>query len=324
MFKIFLTTLVLTVLTFAYGPVLRTGQVKSYNTDGWVMFPPNMDDGRYQMGKIRSYSRRGNVVNDDTTGLKWQDNETVSKTWEEAITYCEDLSFDGDGWRLPTIEELETLVDYSRSYPSVTAVVFQNFSSYPYWSSTEKANFDSYAWIVSFYDGDSNYKSKVVEPYYVRCVRDGHLTPSSFSRNNATGIVTDSATGLQWQDNEIVEITTEGWQGAIDYCENDLMLGGHSDWRLPNENELLSIANRLRYHPAINITYFLNTALSNYWSSTTLASYTGYAWIVNFNHGRSNYISKTIDNYYVRCVRGGQHYDINIFLNPSVYLLLLD
>jgi hypothetical protein len=56
------------------------------------------------------------------------------------------------GWRLPTIQELLTLVDYGRHDPAIDAI-FECKSDY-YWSSTPAALSPAvYAWIVYFYDG---------------------------------------------------------------------------------------------------------------------------------------------------------------------------
>jgi len=130
-----------------------------------------------------------------------------------------------------------------------------------------------------------------------------NLLFGTLSRN--AEIVSDSATGLQWQDDAIVASTTRTWTDAIGYCENTLVLGGYTDWRLPNKKELLSIVDRSRYAPAIDNTIFVNTASSYYWSSTTDASYTSNAWGVYFSYGDSLNRYKTL-NGYVRCVRGGQ------------------
>jgi len=125
------------------------------------------------------------------------------------------------------------------------------------------------------------------------------LLYSAFSRDGS-GVVTDSVTGLVWQDNETVEKT---WVEAISYCEA-LTLGGNDDWRLPNKKELLSIVDYNTYNPAIS-SVFQNTTSSDYWSSTTYASSTSNAWGVNFYYGgtRNGYKRYSKD---VRCVRAGQ------------------
>ena len=174
---------------------LKTGQVKSYDAHGnEVARCAVKDDGCYQTGRARSYSRSGDVVIDNTTGLEWQDNESVRKQWlsdancdacrngntdacydtsgDTADTYCKNLTLDGGGWRLPTIEELETLVDDSRYNPSVTENLFQHISSSNYWSSTTLADYTNGAWIVYFRNGYSYYYRKDYS-HYVRCVRGG-------------------------------------------------------------------------------------------------------------------------------------------------------
>lgn len=124
---------------------------------------------------------------------------------------------------------------------------------------------------------------------------------ADFTRNATTGIVTDSRTGLMWQDDAVSSAMT--WSEAITYCE-DKVLGGYSDWRLPNQRELLSIADRSRYNPAIS-SVFINTASHNYWSSTTYVYDAVYAWNVIFNDGYTYAFNKS-NNYYARCVRSGQ------------------
>ncbi len=119
--------------------------------------------------------------------------------------------------------------------------------------------------------------------------------------NRSDSIVTDSETHLQWQDDAVGTTTT--WQGAIDRCEA-MELGSHTDWRLPNLNELTSIMDDSRVSPAIS-TVFVNTEPDVYWSSTTYGLDTDYAWGVNFDSGSQFSFPKS-NSFYVRCVRGGQ------------------
>jgi hypothetical protein len=58
--------------------------------------------------------------------------------------------------------------------------------------------------------------------------------------DNGNGTVTDTGSGLMWQ--KATAPGTYTWQAALSYCEN-LSLAGHSDWRLPNRNELESLVD---------------------------------------------------------------------------------
>jgi hypothetical protein len=57
------------------------------------------------------------------------------------------------------------------------------------------------------------------------------------------------------------------WCNALAYCE-DLELGGHDDWRLPNVRELQSILDYGRSSPAIDPIF--GALPSFYWSSTSI------------------------------------------------------
>ncbi len=121
--------------------------------------------------------------------------------------------------------------------------------------------------------------------------------------DNSDGTVTDNNTGLMWQQGEGGQNT---WEDAISYCEN-LSIAGYADWRLPNKNELNSIIDYELYDPAIDTNFFPDANASGYWSSTTYAVNSSYAWSVDFNYGDVNgYDSNKSSNYYVRCVRAGQ------------------
>lgn len=83
--------------------------------------------------------------------------------------------------------------------------------------------------------------------------------PEPAYQDNGDGTVTDLNTGLIWMQNTA---DTDGdgdidsgdeldWQPACDYCA-DLSYAGHSDWRLPNRRELISIVDYGRSDPAID------------------------------------------------------------------------
>ena len=115
--------------------------------------------------------------------------------------------------------------------------------------------------------------------------------------NVTAGVVLDTKTSLMWQD-EVDKALH--WESAIGYCES-LEYGGYSDWRLPNFNELYALADRSIYNPALS-PVFQNVVSSGYWSSTTVASVTSYAWCVYFHNGYDGWRGKTRTRY-VRCVR---------------------
>ncbi len=127
--------------------------------------------------------------------------------------------------------------------------------------------------------------------------------------DNGDGTISDTETGLMWQRDEAGAMD---WQAALAYCENLVLpaVGGYDDWRLPDRNELQSLINYAAYNPA---TYkygdgseiFPDVHSSNYWSSTTYASYTYGAWLVYFYYGYVDSYSKSY-SYYVRAVRSGQ------------------
>ena len=115
------------------------------------------------------------TVTDNVTGLVWQQEDTDTKyTWEEAMTCCEDtLTLAGySDWRLPSREELVSIVDYDTFNPSIDSTTFPNTNISYHWSSATSANNTSYAWIVNFYNGYVTYTNKSYNNY-VRCVRDG-------------------------------------------------------------------------------------------------------------------------------------------------------
>jgi len=123
------------------------------------------------------------TVTDTATGLMWQ-KETApgAYTWQEALAYCEDLILPFGGysdWRLPSRNELQSIVDYVRHSPSTHP--FFNTVLSNYWSSTTHTDAPSYAWFAGFgYGGYMDAYAKSGS-YYVRAVRTAQNGPPDTS-----------------------------------------------------------------------------------------------------------------------------------------------
>jgi hypothetical protein len=60
----------------------------------------------------------------------------------------------GEGWRLPTRQELESLLDLSRHDPAIDTSKYPDTKSCAYWTSTPVAGYEDAArWAVYFCDG---------------------------------------------------------------------------------------------------------------------------------------------------------------------------
>lgn len=210
-------------------------------------------------------------------------------------------------WRLPTFKELQTLVDMGRHDPALADGYFMDGQSYDgYWSATSYW-MPEIAYVVYFYIGSGGNASKG-DKIFVRAVRGGPVHSGNRFVDNHDGTVTDSVTGLQWQqatadNNGDGTPDTMDWENALAYAE-DLRLAGHDDWRLPNDNELTSIVDYSRSSPSIDIAAFPGTKRWKYWSSTTSERYYDYAWSITFEEGFEFSDKKSEDKSYVRSVRG--------------------
>ncbi len=297
------------------SPVVDTGQAKCYDNQNAIACPQESQafygqDAQYA-GVQPSYVDNGDgTVTDLNTGLMWQKTPDLDNksTYPEAVAGAETFNLAGyDDWRLPTIKELYSLIDFNGSQFTQTPYIDTDYFDFrfgdesrgerlidaQYWSSTEylgtvfggqKAVFG-----VNFSDGrikgygltgpDGSSKTEFVR--YVRGNPDYGINdfvdngdPSAGS--GQAGTITDLATGLMWQKGD--SGTTMNWEGALSYCEN-LEHAGYDDWRLPNAKELQSIVDYSRapdaQNPdqqgaAIDPIFDLTETESWFWTSTTL------------------------------------------------------
>ena len=260
----------------------------------------------------QSYTDNGDgTITDNNTGLSWQQTEDfAARDWDEAITYAENMTLGGfDDWRLPTKKELSLILDYSRVSPAINTTYFPSTNGSYYWTSTTYAFDTTNAWRVGFTMGGVSQIAKT-DTLYVRCVRGGEPLVNDFT-DNGNGTVTDNNTGLIWQQLQEVGLN---WEEALTYVQ-DLTLAGHTDWRLPNPNELHAITDAAFFEPAVDISFFpaaippnsWANQLSYYWTSTAYSTISDpYAWTVNFRYGNVSSLTSTNSGFYVRCVRGGE------------------
>jgi hypothetical protein len=111
------------------------------------------------------------TVLDTKTTLTWQQTvDAGSYSWTDAQAYCATLALGGVPWRLPSMKELLTIVDFTRADPAIDAMVFPDTPSDYFWSSSPLAGSSSAAWGVNFNKGSAG-----AGPFdftgRVRCVR---------------------------------------------------------------------------------------------------------------------------------------------------------
>jgi len=113
--------------------------------------------------------REDGTIFDTKTKLLWQrvpSDDTY--TWEEAYKYCKSLTLGGyNDWRLPTLEELRTLID-KRHEPTICPIFECKLDWY--WSSTSDTDFPAIVWLVYFGYGYASNDDKDTH-IYVRAVR---------------------------------------------------------------------------------------------------------------------------------------------------------
>ncbi|MDP5137335.1 DUF1566 domain-containing protein [Rheinheimera baltica] len=134
-----------------------------------------------------AYSDHANgTVTDLRTGLMWKtcsEGQTYSAgscsgtatthNWSAALALAESTEYAGEGdWRLPTIQELQSLVELCRVNPSINHTIFPNTPSSVVWSGSPHSYDSGFAWYVYFLDGHANFNVRS-SSLHVRLVRGG-------------------------------------------------------------------------------------------------------------------------------------------------------
>jgi len=315
-------------------PIVPTSQNKCYDSDSNVLDPcpgtvgdPQCSetawcgqDAQYPNDErifVISVLEGDSVVKDACTDRMWQKDYLEQKSWEEAVTYCEQLQYAGyNDWRLPTYHELLDTIDYGIIDP-VTNILGKPATDFPdapaahFWTSTSYYSDGTPGMLVSTGGGTGEYYMGPSEEFHaVRCIRGAAIKGEGEERyvysDNGQKIVLDRATSLIWQSEHVEDKT---WQEALQHCEG-LSYAGYDDWRLPNINELRSIVTVEVERPGDPMLFgptstFPNMVRDSFWSSTPFSSSSGIdsIWMVRFGDGWIT-ISTGTGEEAVRCVRG--------------------
>ncbi|HVY33819.1 MAG TPA: DUF1566 domain-containing protein [Caulobacteraceae bacterium] len=134
--------------------------------------PDNTPASRYELNGATAYDKQTDLTwQRCSVGLHWNEGagcagQVRQMTWDEAMKQG------GDGWRVPSVTELQSLISSSCRFPAINEQVFPGvgLGNYWFWSSTSGALV--IAWGVGFGQGDpdSSWRTNVVS---VRLVKSG-------------------------------------------------------------------------------------------------------------------------------------------------------
>lgn len=109
-------------------------------------------------------------VQDSLNNILWEPlSHHEKENYEDAKEICENEKTEGKSWRLPSVDELYSIVNYNYVKPSVNAAIFSNMQKKYYWSEDTFKNDEAY--VVGFSIG-SVATSKQDQKSYFRCVQD--------------------------------------------------------------------------------------------------------------------------------------------------------
>ncbi len=135
----------LTILALAHGNshvqslIVDTGQSRCYDNHKQISCPRPGErfygqDAQYD-GLQMSYRDNGDgTITDLNTGLMWQKTPPAEHyTWDDAARYASDLELAGyDDWRMPTMKELYSLVDFSGTMRTMTPYINTEYFDFSY------------------------------------------------------------------------------------------------------------------------------------------------------------------------------------------------
>ena len=298
--------------------VVDTAQTLCYDDSGNAITCPGLgqpfhgQDAQHA-GPAPSYRDNGDgTVTDQTTGLMWQKdpNGHVKATWDDARQGAAGVTTGGyTDWRLPTIKELYSLIDFNgvtgTNAADSTPYLDTDYFDFAYGNTSAGERFidaqyaTDTAYVSTVMSGDPavfgvNFADGRIKGYgltnpqggeftfYVRYVRGGTGYGDNDFLDNGDGTITDRNTGLMWtQADSGVGMNWEEALAWTDHRNAETHLG-YDDWRLPDAKELQGILDYGRspdttgsaaIDPAFSVSGIVNEGgqadFPFYWTSTT-------------------------------------------------------
>ncbi|MBP9779642.1 DUF1566 domain-containing protein, partial [Candidatus Gracilibacteria bacterium] len=237
--------------------------------------------------------------------------------------FTEDVNQEGlcgrKDWRVPEIEELESIVDYGVRLNTLDPAYFPyTADGDSFWSNNPSPAHHpaQYAYYIFAADGavTLGYLGKYETLRNVRLV-SGTKTPSNYV-DNGDSTVTDTTLGLMWKKDYEMNIPGEPaadltnldaftWSDALKRAAAD-RTGGYSDWRLPNIKELRSLVDETRFSVAIDPAFNKVFTQTHFWSSTPVQDFffrSNQSWTVQFDDGTPQHLQLRSAKQHVRLVR---------------------
>ena len=221
----------------SYTKLDGSGNSLPDSATSWVMVRDNVTGLIWEVKTNKDGFRNYNNPHDADNTYSWYDsnpdsnggyagNQGDGTDTEDFINALNNAHFGGySDWRLPTVKELTYILTYSTyssyspnsSGPWINTGYFPNTQPAFYFSSTTTAEFYLNVWGVSFgSDSKAGAWTFKANDNYVRAVRGGQSGSSGSFTDNGDGTVTDTSTGLMWQQ---TSTNYMNWEQALLYCE---------------------------------------------------------------------------------------------------------
>ncbi len=240
------------------------------------------------------------TISDSKSYLMWQ-KAADTQTWAGAQQACDNLTLAGySDWRLPTVAELSSLIDYQASAQAIDGTFFQA-PMLQTWTAMQVVNNPPYIWTVHFADG-SLQQFDPQGTLASRCVRTASLLAGSSTRFQIDVLgdtIADSATGLTWV--WTVQPQLYKFAEAKKFCAN--LIKNDGGWRVPTLREMQSLADFSLANPAANGKAFPGLGSQVFWTQTVYAPTPTLVWTFAAANGAGGTTVPAVGKNSVRCVR---------------------